>query len=80
MKRAKLRDLKRNAAVVPGNEGTVNDVPVLAASLSDVDPLVRAHAAWALGRVGAPSAAAARRVQAGAEGDLAGPSSPSASV
>lgn len=29
VKRAKLRELKRNAAVVLGNVGTPNDVPVL---------------------------------------------------
>jgi epoxyqueuosine reductase len=27
-------------------------VPVLAAALEDAEPLVRAHAAWALGRIG----------------------------
>jgi epoxyqueuosine reductase len=49
MKRAKLRGLKRNAAVVLGNVGTGDDVPSLIAALSDPEPLVREHAAWALG-------------------------------
>ncbi len=53
MKRAKLRGLKRNAAVVLGNVGTVEDVPVLARALDDPEPLVREHAAWALARLGA---------------------------
>jgi epoxyqueuosine reductase len=48
MKRAKLRGLKRNAAVVLGNCGTVDDVPALAGMLDDPEPLVRHHAAWAL--------------------------------
>ena len=51
MKRAKLRGLKRNAAVVLGNVGTADDVDVLARALDDPEPLVREHAAWALGRL-----------------------------
>jgi epoxyqueuosine reductase len=51
-KRAKLRGLKRNAAVVLGNVGTTEDTDVLARALDDPDPLVREHAAWALGRLG----------------------------
>ena len=63
MKRAKLPGLKRNAAVVLGNVGTVADVPVLEQALDDPEPLVREHAAWALGRLrgaapGEPPAAA----------------------
>jgi epoxyqueuosine reductase len=50
MKRAKLRGLKRNAAVVLGNVGTAADAPVLATAMSDPDPLVAEHAAWAVGR------------------------------
>ena len=48
MKRAKLRGLKRNAAVVLGNVGTSEDVPSVVAALDDPEPLVRQHAAWAL--------------------------------
>jgi epoxyqueuosine reductase len=51
MKRAKLRGLKRNAAVVLGNVGTGDDVDVLTRALADEEPLVREHAAWALGHV-----------------------------
>jgi epoxyqueuosine reductase len=51
MKRAKLRGLKRNAAVVLGNVGTSDDVPALMRALDDPEPLVREHAAWALKRV-----------------------------
>ena len=52
MKRAKLRGLKRNAAVVLGNVGTEEDSDVLQRALHDPEPLVREHAAWALERVG----------------------------
>jgi len=51
MKRAKLRGLKRNAAVVLGNVGTPEDADVLTAALDDEEPLAREHAAWALARV-----------------------------
>ena len=49
MKRAKLRGLKRNAAVVLGNVGTADDTDVLARAVNDDDALVCEHAAWALG-------------------------------
>jgi epoxyqueuosine reductase len=48
MKRAKLRGLRRNAAVVLGNVGTADDIPVLEAALHHDEPLVREHAARAL--------------------------------
>jgi epoxyqueuosine reductase len=52
MKRAKLRGLKRNAAVVLGNVGDASDVDVLTRALDDEEPLVREHAAWALAQLG----------------------------
>lgn len=51
MKRAKLRGLERNAAVVLGNAGTPDDVDVLTRALGDDEPLVREHAAWALAQL-----------------------------
>lgn len=51
MKRAKLRGLKRNAAVVLGNVGTPEDADVLRRALDDPEPLVRDHAEWALERI-----------------------------
>ncbi len=51
MKRAKLRGLKRNAAVVLGNIGTMEDAPVLQQALDDSEELVHEHAAWALERI-----------------------------
>jgi epoxyqueuosine reductase len=59
MKRAKLRGLKRNAAVVLGNSSNPDDVPALVAALQDPEPLVRAHVAWALAKIGSPEALAA---------------------
>lgn len=67
MKRAKLGGLKRNSAIVLGNVGSTEDVPTLAAALEDTDPLVRAHVAWALGRIGSPSAMDAVRARAALE-------------
>lgn len=50
--RAKRRGLVRNAAVVAGNTQDSKYVPRLTAVLQhDTEPLVRAHAAWALGRI-----------------------------
>ncbi len=48
MKRAKLRGLRRNAAVVLGNVGTREDASVLAAAADDPDEMVREHVVWAL--------------------------------
>ena len=53
VKRAKLRGLKRNAAVVLGNVGAAADADVLTRALDDTEPRVREHAAWALARLGA---------------------------
>ena len=44
-----------------GNWGSPEAVPVLAASLADEEPLVRGHAAWALGRIGTEAARQALR-------------------
>ncbi|MGV3709811.1 MAG: tRNA epoxyqueuosine(34) reductase QueG [Gemmatimonas sp.] len=51
MKRAKRRGLARNAAVVLGNIGTTEDIPVLEAALTHDEPLVHEHAAWALEQI-----------------------------
>jgi epoxyqueuosine reductase len=69
MKRAKLRGLKRNAAVVLGNVGSADDAPSLVAVLSDDEPLVRSHAAWSLGRLKGPASAVALRARLEVEPD-----------
>lgn len=56
MKRAKLEGLQRNAAVAMGNRRDPRYVAPLAATLAEGEPLVRAHAAWALGRIGGDEA------------------------
>lgn len=72
MKRAKLRGLKRNAAVAAGNSGDPALVSALTAALHDPEPLVRGHAAWALGRIGGTEAAAAltERLRVETEADV----------
>jgi len=55
MKRAKLQGLKRNAAVVLGNVGTVDDLAVLEAMRLHEHEVVREHAAWALAVLGSSS-------------------------
>jgi epoxyqueuosine reductase len=50
--RAKRRGLARNAAIALGNIGTDRDIPLLAATLQGHhEPLVRGHAAWAIGQL-----------------------------
>src|SRR5688572_8723308 len=54
IKRLKLAGLLRNACVVAGNVGDASLVPQLVAlATSHVSPLVRAHAVWAVYRLGA---------------------------
>lgn len=45
--------LQRNAAVALGNSRDPRAVPLLAEALGNPSPVVRAHAAWALGRLAA---------------------------
>jgi epoxyqueuosine reductase len=51
IKRARRRGFLRNVAVALGNWGSREAVPVLAEALDDAEPLVRGHAAWALGQI-----------------------------
>ena len=48
VKRIKRRGLLRNVAVALGNSGDPSAVPVLTEALQDAEPLIRAHAVWAL--------------------------------
>jgi epoxyqueuosine reductase len=60
--RAKRRGFLRNVCVALGNLRRPQAVPALARTLrEDPEPLVRAHAAWALGRIGTREAQAALR-------------------
>lgn len=56
IKRTKRRGLLRNVAVALGNWGAPEAVPALTVALNDEEPLVRGHAAWALGRIGTEAA------------------------
>ena len=59
MKRAKLEGLKRNALVAMGNRRDPDYLPALERCLERDSPLLRRHAAWALGRLGSAASAAA---------------------
>jgi epoxyqueuosine reductase len=57
--RAKRRGLVRNACVAAGNARDPVLTPILMALLADSQPLVRGHAAWALGQIGGAEAVSA---------------------
>jgi epoxyqueuosine reductase len=62
--------LQRNAAVALGNGRSPAAVaPLVRALVSNPSPLVRGHAAWALGRIGTGPARAALQAAAGHEAD-----------
>lgn len=52
---------RRNVAIAIGNSGDTSAVSELTKSLSDPDPIVRGHAAWALGQIGGDNACSALR-------------------
>jgi epoxyqueuosine reductase len=63
IKRTKRRGFLRNVAIALGNENDPATVPRLIDALSDEEPLVRGHAAWALGRIGTSEAYDALRAR-----------------
>ncbi len=70
VKRAKRDGLLRNVCVALGNQGGEEVVAVLTRALEDRAPLVRGHAAWALGRsVALAAAKAALRARREVEND-----------
>jgi epoxyqueuosine reductase len=68
VKRAKYAGFLRNVAVALGNSNDPAAAPALVEALAHEEPLVRAHAAWALARLGAREALERRR---GVEPDAA---------
>src|SRR5947209_12097496 len=52
IRRTKRRGLLRNVCVALGNSGDRQAVPALIGALDDYEPLIRGHAAWALGQLG----------------------------
>jgi epoxyqueuosine reductase len=70
IKRAKRRGYLRNVSVALGNVDDPMAVPALTVCLSgEPEPLVRGHAAWALGRIGGREAIAALRAALQTESD-----------
>lgn len=67
--RAKRVGLQRNACVALGNGKNPAAVPALTQALQQSEPLVRAHAAWALGQIGGKTATAALQTAAAHEKD-----------
>jgi len=67
--RAKRRGLQRNAAVALGNWGDRSAVIPLTKALHDHEPLIRGHAAWALGRMTFPKGRSALAAAATTETD-----------
>jgi epoxyqueuosine reductase len=61
--RTRRTGLLRNACVALGNIADRDAVPALGRALAAAEPLIRGHAAWALGRLG--GAAARRQLEAG---------------
>ena len=75
IRRARRAGFLRNVCVALGNRGEPSSVPALTRSLRwDTSPLVRSHAAWALGEIGrrheAPRAAARPPLERAAGHDL----------
>ncbi len=65
IKRVKLAGLLRNACVVAGNSGDASVLPQLVAVGTHEEPLVRAHAVWAVYRIA--GAVTAKELLAGAK-------------
>jgi epoxyqueuosine reductase len=69
--RARRDGMLRNLCVALGNWGSERAISTLQQALADASPLVRAHAAWALGQVGTASARAALATTQAVEADAA---------
>ncbi len=71
IKRAKRRGFLRNVLIAIGNWGSQTGVPALKEALHDDEPLIRGHAAWALGQIGGKKAKLALENQLTCEVDPA---------
>ncbi len=67
--RAKHTGMQRNACVALGNAREESAVPALSRALEHAEPVVRAHAAWALGRIGGDAATGALAAAEATEAD-----------
>jgi epoxyqueuosine reductase len=70
MRRPGYAGLRRNMAVALGNWGSEEVVTVLLEVLLDPEPLVRGHAAWALGEIPSASATVALGERLAVEEDM----------
>jgi epoxyqueuosine reductase len=69
IRRATWAGLRRNVCIALGNSGDLTAVPALIDALNGEPPLVRGHAAWALGRLSGADALAALARRAAVEED-----------
>ena len=67
--RTKRVGLQRNACVALGNLRKTEAVPALSRALATAEPLVKGHAAWALGEIGGKPAFACLEQAAGSESE-----------
>ena len=69
VKRTKRSGLLRNVCVALDNIGDPKALPALFDSLQDKDPIIRGHAAWAIGEIGGEESTNALAVRANVETD-----------
>ncbi|MCI0435636.1 MAG: tRNA epoxyqueuosine(34) reductase QueG [Gemmatimonadetes bacterium] len=69
LRRAGRAGFARNVCVALGNWSAPVAAPALTVALSDGEPLVRGHAAWALGRIATPESRAALAERLAVESD-----------
>lgn len=69
IKRTKRRGFLRNVIVAIGNWGSYTAIPALKKALVDDEPMIRGHAAWALGQIGGKAAKQALETQLTSEVD-----------
>ena len=67
--RTKRVGLQKNACVALGNQREEKGVPALVSALGSSEPLVRGHAAWALGQIATPEAINALEESRASESD-----------
>ena len=67
--RTKRIGLQKNACVALGNRRDTSAVPSLISTLTNAEPIVRGHAAWALGEISTCEALSALEIAAESETD-----------
>lgn len=77
IRRTKRRGLLRNVCVALGNLGDPSALPALQEALSDAEPLVREHAAWAIERINLTPRPSSRKAREGQKDTMPESGSPS---